>query len=79
MMMLILQCSPRIETQDYTIVLKLHCSLAFPLLVVVELVILEDLGDRLTLTGHTTVGILMRHYAKAVEGKQRAAVEGLFG
>jgi len=38
-----------------------------------------DLATVMQATGHTTVAILMRHYAKAVEGKQRAAVEGLFG
>ncbi len=37
-----------------------------------------DLATVMQTTGHTTVGILMKHYARPVEEKQKAAVEGLF-
>ncbi len=38
-----------------------------------------DLATIMQATGHSTVSILMKHYAMPIEGKQRAAVEGLFG
>ncbi len=37
-----------------------------------------DLATVMQATGHTTVSILMKHYARAVDEKQKAAVEGLF-
>jgi integrase len=37
-----------------------------------------DIATVMAATGHTTPGVLLKHYAKAVEGKQRAAIEGLF-
>ena len=38
-----------------------------------------DLATVMQATGQATVSILMKHYAMPIEGKQRAAVEGLFG
>jgi integrase len=37
-----------------------------------------DIATVMAASGHTTPGVLLKHYVKAVEGKQRAAIEGLF-
>ena len=37
-----------------------------------------DLATVMQATGHTTVNVLLRHYAHAVDDKQKAAVTGLF-
>ena len=37
-----------------------------------------DLRTVMSITGHTTPGVLLKHYTQVVSARQREAVEGLF-